>query len=219
MRRPRGVIPLDGRKRGRPKRERSRAYPSTSASLPLDRVRALRRRGRYNVARLMEQYGAAKLPELLYALANCRRPKPRASTPHARGSTAKTTEPICSNSRPASLVVGCLCGTLSAGLKLVFHVQRDRSANARRVPPQAASHKVPRSRAVLGPAVPHQFPDSSSLLLVFSDNPRNITGWRSGPESWYSLRSSDFTSSLSHVSIWTLSCFRVGSRATAGITA
>jgi hypothetical protein len=29
------------------------------------------RRGRYNVARLMEQYGDAKLPDLRHILANC----------------------------------------------------------------------------------------------------------------------------------------------------
>jgi hypothetical protein len=33
------------------------------------------RRGRYNVARLMEKYGDAKLPELRHVLANC--PKAR----------------------------------------------------------------------------------------------------------------------------------------------
>jgi hypothetical protein len=33
------------------------------------------RRGRYNVAKLMEQYGDAKLPELRHVLANC--PKAR----------------------------------------------------------------------------------------------------------------------------------------------
>jgi hypothetical protein len=33
------------------------------------------RRGRYNIARLMEQHGDARLPELLYVLADC--PKAR----------------------------------------------------------------------------------------------------------------------------------------------
>ena len=35
------------------------------------------RRGRYNIAKLMEQYGDAKLPELLYVLADC--PKAKAA--------------------------------------------------------------------------------------------------------------------------------------------
>ena len=35
------------------------------------------RRGRYNVARLMEQYGDMKLPELRHILANC--PKARSN--------------------------------------------------------------------------------------------------------------------------------------------
>jgi hypothetical protein len=33
------------------------------------------RRGRYNVARLMEKYGDAKLPELRHVLANCPKAK------------------------------------------------------------------------------------------------------------------------------------------------
>jgi hypothetical protein len=36
------------------------------------------RRGRYNVARLMEQYGDARLPELLDVLADC--PKAKAAS-------------------------------------------------------------------------------------------------------------------------------------------
>jgi hypothetical protein len=36
------------------------------------------RAGRYSVARLMEQYGDAKLPELLYVLADC--PKARSQS-------------------------------------------------------------------------------------------------------------------------------------------
>lgn len=40
------------------------------------------RRGRYNVARLMEQYGDAKLPELLHELAHC--PKARSLNIHDR---------------------------------------------------------------------------------------------------------------------------------------
>ena len=44
------------------------------------------RRGRYNVAKLMEKYGDAKLPELRHVLANC--PKAKAASvgskePHA----------------------------------------------------------------------------------------------------------------------------------------
>jgi hypothetical protein len=38
--------------------------------------------GRYNIARLMGQYGDAKLPELLYVLANC--PKTKAERIHDR---------------------------------------------------------------------------------------------------------------------------------------
>jgi hypothetical protein len=40
------------------------------------------RRGRYNVARLMEKYGDAKLPELRHVLANC--PKARSQSIHDR---------------------------------------------------------------------------------------------------------------------------------------
>jgi hypothetical protein len=40
------------------------------------------RRGRYNVARLMEQHGDAKLPELLYVLADC--PKAKAASVYDR---------------------------------------------------------------------------------------------------------------------------------------
>jgi hypothetical protein len=40
------------------------------------------RRGRYNVARLMEQHGDAKLPELLYVLADC--PKAKAASIYDR---------------------------------------------------------------------------------------------------------------------------------------
>jgi hypothetical protein len=40
------------------------------------------RRGRYNVARLMEKYGDAKLPELRYVLANC--PKAKSFSIHDR---------------------------------------------------------------------------------------------------------------------------------------
>jgi hypothetical protein len=40
------------------------------------------RRGRYNVARLMEKYGDMKLPELRHMLANC--PKAHAHSIHDR---------------------------------------------------------------------------------------------------------------------------------------
>jgi hypothetical protein len=40
------------------------------------------RRGRYNVARLMEKYGDAKLPELLHVLADC--PKAKSQSIHDR---------------------------------------------------------------------------------------------------------------------------------------
>jgi hypothetical protein len=38
------------------------------------------RRGRYNIARLMEKYGDAKLPELRHILANC--PKAKSFSVH-----------------------------------------------------------------------------------------------------------------------------------------
>jgi hypothetical protein len=41
------------------------------------------RRGRYNVARLMEKYGDAKLPELLDVLADCQ--KAKAASVYDRG--------------------------------------------------------------------------------------------------------------------------------------
>jgi hypothetical protein len=40
------------------------------------------RAGRYSVAKLMEQYGDAKLPELLYLLADC--PKAKAASVYDR---------------------------------------------------------------------------------------------------------------------------------------
>ena len=40
------------------------------------------RRGRYNVAKLMEQYGDAKLPDLRHVLANC--PKAKSQSIHDR---------------------------------------------------------------------------------------------------------------------------------------
>jgi hypothetical protein len=40
------------------------------------------RRGRYSVAKLIEQHGDAKLPELLYALADC--PKAKAASIYDR---------------------------------------------------------------------------------------------------------------------------------------
>jgi hypothetical protein len=40
------------------------------------------RRGRYSIARLMEQYGDAKLPELRHLLADC--PKARSQSIHDR---------------------------------------------------------------------------------------------------------------------------------------
>jgi hypothetical protein len=40
------------------------------------------RAGRYNVAKLMEQYGDARLPELLYLLADC--PKARSQSVYDR---------------------------------------------------------------------------------------------------------------------------------------
>ena len=40
------------------------------------------RRGRYNVARLMEKYGDARLPELRHVLANC--PKAKSFSVHDR---------------------------------------------------------------------------------------------------------------------------------------
>ena len=40
------------------------------------------RHGRYNVAKLIEQYGDAKLPELLHVLADC--PKARSQNVHDR---------------------------------------------------------------------------------------------------------------------------------------
>jgi hypothetical protein len=59
------------------------------------------RRGRYNVARLMEKYGDAKLPELLYVLADC--PKARSQSVYdqckamygkdSRWSTSSSLEP------------------------------------------------------------------------------------------------------------------------------
>jgi hypothetical protein len=40
------------------------------------------RRGRYNVAKLIEKYGDAKLPELRHVLANC--PKAKSASIHDR---------------------------------------------------------------------------------------------------------------------------------------
>jgi hypothetical protein len=46
--------------------------------------------GRYNVARLMEKYGDAKLPDLRHVLANSPRRTPTASTIDAGSGTART---------------------------------------------------------------------------------------------------------------------------------
>jgi hypothetical protein len=48
------------------------------------------RRGRYNVARLIEKYGDMKLPELRHVLANCPKVNRPASTTRARLGTART---------------------------------------------------------------------------------------------------------------------------------
>ena len=47
-----------------------------------DQETAFGRAGRYNVAKLMEQYGDARLPELLDVLADC--PKARAASVYDR---------------------------------------------------------------------------------------------------------------------------------------
>jgi hypothetical protein len=47
--------------------------------------------GRYNIARLMEQYGDAKLPELLYVLADCPKASPRFA---GRGSRTWPLQPL-----------------------------------------------------------------------------------------------------------------------------
>ena len=46
-----------------------------SLRFKLKRVKRGGRRGRYSVARLMEKYGDAKLPELRHVLANCPKAK------------------------------------------------------------------------------------------------------------------------------------------------
>ena len=72
-----------------PKHERPRPHAlGLSCPYPVDRARTLRPRGRYNIARLMEQYGDARLPELLDILAIVRRPA-RASMTGAKRCTAK----------------------------------------------------------------------------------------------------------------------------------
>ena len=59
------------------------ARAPTSASLPSrSSASSCGRRGRYNVARLIEQYGDAKLPDLRHVLANC--PKAGSHSIHDR---------------------------------------------------------------------------------------------------------------------------------------
>ena len=53
-----------------------------SLRFKLKRVKRGGRRGRYSVARLMEKYGDAKLPELRHILANC--PKAKSQSIHDR---------------------------------------------------------------------------------------------------------------------------------------
>ena len=48
------------------------------------------RRGRYSVARLMEKYGDAKLPELRHILANCPKAKSQSIMTGAKCATART---------------------------------------------------------------------------------------------------------------------------------
>jgi hypothetical protein len=57
------------------------------------------RRGRYNVARLMEQHGDAKLPELLYVLPDCPKAKAasiydRCKAPYGKDSRWSTSESL-----------------------------------------------------------------------------------------------------------------------------
>jgi hypothetical protein len=72
------------------------------------------RRGRYKVARLMEQYGGAKLPDLLQELAQCQKEGDRAAAiaAAASGSAAATgtrsETPVAPPPFPSLLVIA-LC--------------------------------------------------------------------------------------------------------------
>jgi hypothetical protein len=81
------------------------------------------RLGRYNVARLMEKYGDAKLPELRHVLANCRRRTPTASMIVARCVTAKTAacrerKSPTPGSRPTRGLTASAWGWATAGASL-----------------------------------------------------------------------------------------------------
>ena len=54
------------------------------------------RHGRYAIAKLMEQYGEAKLPELLYILADC--PKAEATSVYDRCKAVYGKDSRCSSS-------------------------------------------------------------------------------------------------------------------------
>ena len=65
------------------------------------------RRGRYSVARLIEQYGDAKLPDLRHVLANC--PKAKSQSIHDRskvryGADSRASTPGTLRDDPADLV-------------------------------------------------------------------------------------------------------------------
>ena len=71
-----------------------RDHADTLSDLPrpylLIECGSLRQGGRYNIARLMEKYSDAKLPELRHVLANC--PKARSLSIHDRCEHARHLE-------------------------------------------------------------------------------------------------------------------------------
>ena len=61
------------------------------------------RRGRYNVARLMEKYGDAKLPELRHVLANCPKAKSHSIHDQVQGQVRRG-QPVLSRRQPQDVL-------------------------------------------------------------------------------------------------------------------
>ena len=99
---------------GHPKHERPGAHAlGLSRPYALDRVRACGRAGRNNVAKLMEQYRDAKLPELLYVLADCPNAKTAMRPRTRRSGDRRLGQPLSVVIGPSAVRLGG--STMSAG--------------------------------------------------------------------------------------------------------
>ena len=82
----------DGHAQRQARRQRDHAHTLSDFRVPTLSIECepCGRRGRYNVARLIEKYGDMKLPELRHVLANCPKANRSASATSARPGTALT---------------------------------------------------------------------------------------------------------------------------------